>query len=367
MKRNLSIIGYYTSNFGDLLMLKGLIRAIPKEYSRLFILSYGKLDLEALGEIGLSNKTITVIDLSNKKKHLISILHALFTTKSIVWGGGTCFNVVENAFGGIRYMRVFHFFGARIYYMGIGINTNRVNNTLCESIKYALQISNSFNVRDRESQMYINSEIDSSFSALVPDLVYLNDFSPQHRCNKVLNGDRVVFVSYRCIDTYFNNSKEYLNGFIKNLTYLLNHLAINRVIIYPSDEVVDYDNNIVIATELNKVFLGRVSIDFYEHLTINDVLGVINNSFLVITGRLHVGVVSSVFGTPFLLLNYSSKNRAFIQDACINTKSLVEYNELKDETQFYSNSIELLKDRNVCNYVPSNIDILVNCTSSIMN
>lgn len=78
MRKSLSIIGYYTSNFGDLLMLKGLINALPKNYQHLYILTYGQMSLKDIGEIGLNGNYTTIINLTSKISILVSLIKAIF-------------------------------------------------------------------------------------------------------------------------------------------------------------------------------------------------------------------------------------------------------------------------------------------------
>ena len=341
MKRNLSIIGYYTSNFGDLLMLKGLLRTIPQNYRLLYILTYGQLCLCDLGDIGLEKEKIQIVNLSRSKvKNVLPLLTAMFTSKAIIWGGGTCFNPKENAYGGLRYMRLFHKFGVRVNYFGIGINTNQKTPILVKSLRESLNISENFIVRDKESLDFIRNEIDPTFNSLEPDLIYLNHFASVGTTPKG-NSEKIVFVSYRCVDSYFVNSKDYRDAFVGNLIKVLELIPIDRVVLYPSDRIIDLADNEYIADEVVKRSSKKVLVDFLDSIPVAEALSLIGRSRIVITGRLHVGVVSSIFGIPFQLLDYSSKNRAFVKDMGLNEKVLVNYESLDNEMTMCSNLLQI--------------------------
>lgn len=341
MRNNLSIIGYYTSNFGDLLMLKGLLETVPQNYRLLYILTYGQLSLCDIGDIGLDRKRIKIINLTKSKVYFIlPLITAIFTSKAIIWGGGTCFNPSENAYGGLRYMKLFHKFGVSVNYLGVGINTNQKTPVLVESLRESLDISDNFIVRDKESQDFIRKEIDPTFNFLEPDLFYLNHLTSADNTPKD-DSEKIAFVSYRCVDSYFVNSKNYRKGFVNNLLKVLETIPIDRVVLYPSDRIIDFADNEFIADEVIKCSPKTLLVDFLDSIPIAEALSLIQRSRLVITGRLHVGVVSAIFGVPFQLLDYSSKNRAFVKDMGLNNKVLVNYKSLDNEMTMCSNLLQL--------------------------
>lgn len=360
MRNSISIIGYYTSNFGDLLMLRGIIRTLSSNYKYLFILTYGNLSLVEIGDVGVSKERVVIINIASKLKSSLSLLCALFTSRTIIWGGGTCFNSKEKSYGGLRYMRLFHKFGVSVRYIGVGINTNKIDDYLSKSIKELFSLSERFMVRDKESLEYIRREVDSSFDCLVPDPIFLNNFA----IKGVKNQEKLLFCSYRCVDSYFCNASEYREQFIDNLLYLLCRYRIDRVLIYPSDHMVDLLDNKYIAERLIENCHNNVVVDFMDSLTVDEVLTFIESSWAVITGRLHIGVVSALFRKPFQLLNYSSKNRAFVNDYGFNEKCLVEYSSLSDETMLSSNILELVNNFTLpASFPPSTKSLIVDMAS----
>lgn len=312
-------------------MLRGLLNTIPPNYDHLFILTYGELLHQNAREIGAPSDKLIIINLKHKLRSSFLIMWALSTSRSIIWGGGTCFNSKENSYGGIRYMKLFHFWGAKVYYVGVGVNTDCITDLLVKNIRKAIAISENFTVRDKLSLSLIKEKIDPLFNSIVPDLVFLAGLPKR----KKKGSKRYLLISYRCIDSYFYNASYFREAFINNISIFLCNEKIEKVYIYPIDQKVDYYDNRYIADKLlsEKMCLGT-DIEFIDSLSIEKTINLINKASFVITGRLHVGIVSALLRVPFLLLNYSSKNRAFVKDYHINDNVLVDYNELCVDTLF---------------------------------
>ena len=193
-------------------------------------------------------------------------------------------------------MKLFHRFGASVHYVGVGINTNNKTELLLESIREALSLSKHFLVRDKDSRDYIRKEIDPTFDSLVPDPIYLNDLAA-----KGDSDDRLLFCSYRCVDRYFSDAVEYREAFINNLVNVMNENQIDKVLCCPSDRAVDYRDNIYISTELEKRNTGRQAVEFVASMPMEEIMSYISRSTVVVTGRLHVGVVAALYGVPQFL------------------------------------------------------------------
>lgn len=125
---------------------------------------------------------------------------------------------------------------------------------------------------------------------------------------------------------------------------VLKTISVNRVVLYPSDRVVDFQDNLFIADELINRLPKTIMVDFLDTISITEALSLIERSCFVITGRLYVGVIAAIYKVPFQLLNYSSKNRFFIKDMGINEKVLVQYEALNNEMTMTSNLIELYRN-----------------------
>lgn len=327
-RTGVSIIGYYTSNLGDLLMLKGLMDQLPDNVKKVYILTYGTF-LLSLNQF--PDLDIVVVDLTSVSSQWQLLLDALIHSKVIIWAGGTCFNDAENSYGGLRYMKLFHLFGAKVVYLGVGVNTDSASKRLSRNLKKAIGLSVCFTVRDTISKDYILSN-DLSYSiAVTPDLIFLNDFpKPYHNDKK-----KLLSVSYRCVDGYFREADCYREQMVKNIIAFVNNKKISEIKVFPSDKEVDTADNIFIAQEL-KEKLPQTEVSFFLG-ELDDYLKILSMSSYVFTGRLHVAVVSSIFGVPFQLLNYSSKNRALVVDAGLSPRCLVNYCDLVHPDLLYEN------------------------------
>lgn len=313
----IDIIGYYGHNFGDLLMLQGILNHLPNDCVKVNILSYDKLNI---GDLNLScNAEVHSFYIRMPIPKLIKLFRE---ADSIIWGGGSCFNDVDGS-GGIRQMLLAKLVNPsiRIEYQGVGIDLKKNrHNKFC--LKMALFLSSSFSVRDHKSYDIVKKH---SCTKLIDDPIYLNnDWLKKIKSNI---HERRLIISYRCIDKYFpQNKKNYLESFCRNIESLIATGGYNDVYIVNADSRVDNQNNSYIASRLET--LNLPVLNFVQQRPLEEICSLISSSSLVITGRLHLAAIASLYNIPYILLNYSEKNRQF---ALLhnNISSLVEYKELQ--------------------------------------
>ena len=316
----IDIIGYYGHNFGDLLILQGILNNLPEDCDKVNILSYDNLDIKDL-------------DLScNAEVHpfyirmpILNLIRLFREADTIIWGGGSCFNDVDGS-GGVRQMLLAKIVNpsVRIEYKGVGIDLkNNRHNKIC--LKIALLLSSSFSVRDQKSYEIIKG---NSCAELIDDPIYLNkEWFKAVENNKKENR---LIISYRCVDNYFKqNGSVYLELFVKNIEYLLLYEKFEEVFIINADSRVDNKDNSYIADRLK--IPNQTKLFFIPQRSLNEICTLISSSSLVVTGRLHLAAIASLYNVPYILLNYSEKNRQFvIRDN--NMESLVEYQELESDS-----------------------------------
>lgn len=318
------LLGYYGKNFGDLLMLSGILNSLYPEASIIDIISYDVLLKSAI--ITPLNKEINVyLSHSLGLKERISIYKS---AEIIVWGGGSCFNDVDGT-GAVKQMllaKVVNPF-IKIVYYGIGVDVNK-NWRHKLYLRVALVIADEFKVRDSISYAKVGNYKKVS---LVKDPVYLNmnyfnEFKTVHNKSRLL-------IAYRNVDNYFPNMyRRYLVNFVNGIRYVLEHHKFSDVVVFSCDY--DYDmNDSRFIYESIKPFCNAT---FFEYDSVSEICKLIANSSAVITGRLHVATVANLFSTPFLLLNYSVKNLAFYKENDTIGR-LIEYKDLKDDDVLFRN------------------------------
>lgn len=314
----IDIIGYYGVNFGDLLMLQGLLNSLPAKYEKVNILSYDDLDISKLNILCKAD-----IHSYNIRMPLLKLAILFKEADVLMWGGGSCFNDIDGT-GGVKQMYFAKIINPKIkivyYGVGIDIKNNRKHYAY---LKAALFISSRFAVRDLKSYEMIRK---FKCSELIEDPIYLNKEWLDNI--KAENIDRKLFISYRCVDKYYPNTYSiYLRWFIDNIVNLIEMNHFSNVCIMSADGRVDKVDNLSIINSIYKTSANVIS--NLEAFSLKDICSHIKSSSLVVTGRLHIAAIASFYNVPYLLLNYSEKNRQFtIKEN--KTERLVEYVSLKD-------------------------------------
>jgi polysaccharide pyruvyl transferase WcaK-like protein len=327
--KEITILGYYGDNFGDLLMLNGLLKNIPDTY-KINILTYSScLNTR---DLDISLDRIEIYDL-NKKGKFKNILKSVSKSQKIFWGGGTCFNDIDGT-GGIKTMLICFLLGKKCYYFGIGIDYIK-NLKSKVYVLIALIISSKMYLRDELSYKVIKQlfpsfvlQIFKNKISLIPDIASLN-FTKNTEQSQLENE---LLISYRNVAKYFDNHNDYLNMFILNIEDFVLRNNVNKINIIDADSDVDESDSIQIYNFLNKNY----NVSYKKALNLNEKLNIIKGSKFIITGRLHIAFVSMFYDKKFILLNYSDKNRAFIKENNLPYKILVEYDDLNIPFEFVS-------------------------------
>lgn len=316
----INIIGYYGNNFGDLLMLQGILNSLPSKYTKVNILSFDNLNLLDLDYS--CNATVESHYIRMPLKKLIGFYKE---ANVIMWGGGSCFNDIDGS-GGIKQMLLAKLINhkVQIIYYGVGID---IKKKICNKLylRLALNISKQFAVRDENSYRLIKKY---SCAELIDDPIYLNK-EWLYSINKNIKKNNSLVISYRCVDKYYPKLyKAYIENFIQNIKSLLSIYSFSEIHIINADNNVDKNDSMHIFQEISSFCNQKIS--YVDKFTLREICNIIGSASLVITGRLHIAAVASMYKTPSLLLNYSEKNRQFsLKENSLTT--LIEYFSLYDK------------------------------------
>lgn len=319
----ISIIGYYESNFGDLLMLEGIINKLPNSIKVINIFTYGNLNLKNLNLID-SERKINIFSLLNRPviKTLFKFIVNNWRAKSLTWGGGTCFNDFKGT-GGIKWMLVAKLLRCKINYYGVGID-NLSHFTSINRLRLALFISNNFLVRDNISLNIALKYAKESKFKIIEDPILLNNFST----HKYKSDERKIVFSYRNIDEYREDSALIRSNVLIQLVEYLIKLEDFELIIINGDDTVDTSDSDWFYEKLDKKFSDKVQ--YLRHISFQEKKEIISEANFVITGRLHIGFYAFINEIPFGLYNYSKKNEAFIKENNLSKIHLIFYDRLNE-------------------------------------
>ena len=317
-RKELTIIGYYESNFGDLLMLQGIIEHLPEHIRNINILSYGNFSLHDLF-VQKDRFRFKVYNCFQWRKQFIAILGALFRSGYCMWGGGTCFNNVDGT-GGVKWMLLAKLLGVKVIYFGIGIDLLKNDNNL----KKAIRLADYFCVRDNYS--YGLSQKYGKEIIRVKDPFLLNSYPIKEKDRS----GNYLLIAYRNVDRYFKNSPEYLINFIGCIKSLIERFYFSEIIIIDTDNAVDKTTGKYLYELLSTQNL-TIPLVYNPTGYLQEKCLLIREEKLIITGRLHVAYYAFLNQVNFFLLDYSMKNKQFIIENNICAERLVEYASLADK------------------------------------
>jgi len=302
--RSKLIVGYYGENFGDLLMLKSILERIIGAGSDARVFTYG--NREKLREFLDREFPFASIDIV--PAGLAAFAKACRKCDLAFWGGGTCF-MDEGGTGGVKYLLVARMLGLRVAYLGIGVDSQRHWKTrLC--LRLATIIARDIYLRDPISLAAIQALRPKGGArlSLVPDMAA--GIEPEIVPVDARSG---VLVCLRDLTRYFPAA------LASEINTGLCRLAVAEARRRGQGELVTI---LVADGEVDSCVSERAK----EHLENSGTLGavvsgnnvasaiaVIARSRCVISSRLHVGVVAHIVGVPYVLFNYSNKNRKFCQ------------------------------------------------------
>jgi len=320
--KQLTIVGYYGDNYGDLLMLYGVINNIPPIYSQVNVLTNSSyIQFENLKKF---DKKIVFFNYGTNKTS--TVFKALKGSDKIMWAGGTCFNDV-NGTGAVKIMLIAKLLGKKCLYFGIGVNTLRKFKSKLY-LWLGLLVSSNFIVRDEISKEVIEQCNFLLFDLFlkkkifkIPDLayLYLHDVNVS---NSKLDYD--LLISYRNVKKYFFNHHEFLNQFNIAVDTICQNYGFKKIAIIDADKEEDTDDSLYIKNHLQKV---GYAVDYIENISLDEKIKFILASNYIICGRLHVAFSAYYFNKPFLLLNYADKNLAFIKEHEISPDYLKNYDD----------------------------------------
>lgn len=321
---NVSVIGYYGNNFGDLLMLKSLL-SVQQPGVVYTVLTYGHGD--ALKKQGfISGNNIAVVEL-NRENRLLAY-KSIINSSAIIWGGGTCF-MDEGGTGGIKYMTLARLFGASVIYAGIGVDNHKKLKTRL-ILFFATVIAKAIYIRDSASLQAvrkINPWIISGKIKQSVDLAYALNTTDIHSVADLEDGGDYILLCLRDLEDYGSQSSgDICNRLLDLSIRICWQLGVNKVGIFNADAEVDTNVSRYAESELAdrgfKVFKISGS-------DIEESMAYIKGARHILSVRLHPAVVAYSLGTPFSLYNYSDKNKKFTAET--QTESCLIHQDAIDE------------------------------------
>ncbi|OXB13575.1 polysaccharide pyruvyl transferase family protein [Flavobacterium reichenbachii] len=338
----ISFIGYYGSNFGDLLMLNALIDYYTEYYGQINIYTYGNFD--NLYNSFLSNthlNKIKIFGLSGRDKiNYAQFIKSLKGSKYLIWGGGTCF-MDQGGTGGVKFMLGANFFKIPVLYLGIGIDSHfKLKTKLL--VFLSVFVSKSLYFRDLKS---IEAANKLSFGMFDTKIRYVPDIANIKEIQDEIISDNYIIFCCRDLAAYPKLNNEKVNHDLALLAVkICKQLGFNKIVNLICDAEIDEDQGKKAIT----VFLQNgIDVDTIYGSEIDKSLIAIKNSKFVITSRLHPAVIAQNLNIPYSLYNYSDKNKKFVEEVNEQARLICRYNinkHIADFQNLQKNNLDRVKE-----------------------
>lgn len=303
-----SLWGYYGFNYGDDIMMELFIDELTKRNTKVILVDSHAGNLK---EKVKNKNNVEVIDFFHlSKKEKFKTLSSLAKTTDLnFWGGGTVFTD-EDADGNFRFFLLLKLLGGKIGYISVGIgDMKRLSRKL--KTKVLIKLTSIITLRDKKS--YLTSKaINSNNSFNFEDVTYYYFNRYKSQSEKVNNHkkDNYLLVSFRSLENYFGKEKERKTAdqLAEIIPVLMEKHQFSQVIFLPLD-VKDVEINKNIQQSLD----NSIKSQLFTNISVDEMTGIIKNSGIYISGRLHGSVASEFFNIPTISLSYSNKINYFYE------------------------------------------------------
>lgn len=308
----LLMVGYYgKGNFGDQLMIEGLVSALSD--SEIAIVAYKETPFILSGvDIVFNNKKTSVY---SSLYNFFNIGLSFYKCDVVIWGGGTCFyddikNGPKNLYGIIKIFLLTRIFRKKMVFLGVGIG-ELVHSRNKFFTRYILENSDLVTVRDSQSLDYVFNDAIRGNIHQTEDLAYLYN----HSAGEVSQcPNKIIFCGLS-----HNNKPGYEDVIIvKNLARIFDQLIDAGYLIdmVPMHLGTSYDdiafNSMVYEHIVHKEKCRLVSISPLRQ--VNETMLVLSAATAVVSMRLHGLIAGLMLKKRICAISDSKKIHSFMLD-----------------------------------------------------
>jgi len=296
----ISLWGYYGFNYGDDIMMNLFLKELEEKDVQVILIDSHNGNLKEK----VNNTNVQVIEYwkltkFNKIKMLFKLARE---TKLNIWGGGTVFTDVDNDGNFLNFI-LLKLFGGKIGYISVGIGEIKKTSRKIKT-KLLIKLSNLISLRDKKSFEY-SRNINPKISHYSEDVTY---YYFQNFNTKTDENKDYLLISFRKLSKYYDEARELslANQLISIIPDFMNKNNLSKIVLLPLDKQ-DNDINKYIADSLSNSFETTM----LTTTDVDEMTGLIKNSSIYISGRLHGSVASEFFDISTLTLSYSNKIEFF--------------------------------------------------------
>ncbi|WP_420320944.1 polysaccharide pyruvyl transferase family protein [Flagellimonas sp.] len=315
MKNRIVLVGYYGyDNLGDDIMLFSFLQEMLNDFPKveISVLSKYSKNLERMCE-SFDNVKLKCFKQNSPIFNLILYLKAIFTSKMVIWGGGTCFSE-EDGIGNYKYFTINRFLKKKYAYLAIGLGNLNKKNSLTKT-RVLLENADFVSFRDKTSYVFAKSLCAHGNFYLTSDLSYLYEHNLKPKQIDVNCDVDYLLVSLRELSNFFD--KEAIESRYNELTTFLGKIIqkenFKKVVFLPIDSKKDFLANKFVMDSLLANNQINVMVELLKIEDMFEKIQIILNSRLNITERLHSMVVSEINNKPCIGISYSPKIDRFYE------------------------------------------------------
>ena len=317
--KKVTIVGYFgASNYGDDLILLGLINILKSYNINFNIIAHGYID-------GIDHNHQCFYWENNNKKHNFTMFNqATKDSDTVIWGGGTCFTDEEGD-GLFKYMMYLKIFTSiRIAYISVGIGNLK---KFRSKIKTFLIINIANYLSFREGKSY--SKALSYRIHRKQNIVKVDDLARDIIVNSKLNITKPknqLLIAWRDLRAY--QDLVVVENVVNWCVKFCYKKDIRKVLIINTDSSVDEEIGKRIKDYLS-VVLTDIEIEHNLTKNVKEKMELVQESQYILTSRLHIAMTAENFNNnECYIYNYSPKVKYFVEDASNNNVILLEREDI---------------------------------------
>lgn len=317
-----TILGYYgMDNFGDDLMLKGILGQLENHGLKVNILSYKKINW--LSKENYPNVKVFIWPKSKIGKYKI-FKKASENSRTVFWGGGTCFTD-EDGDGYFKYMVYAKLLGKKVGYLGVGIGNLNKSSRLLKT-KILINISSILTFRDKTSQLKALSWKKKASKAVIELVEDPANYTLESLISNLpsnIKGNNLVIAWRDLIDYSKTTIGSDLLPVAKMALRICDKFKLNKVVIMDTDSVRDHELSLTLKGYI-ETLSETIIVVYNNSRSYEEKLRILNDSKVILTSRLHIAVAAKYLKKDCYVYNYSPKISYFVEEESNDKIQLIE-------------------------------------------
>ena len=332
---------YGNGNLGDDLLAENIYFKLLESKKEVLVL-YNKFE-DAPKKINTRSFPVTP---KNKLAKFLTIIKLAIERKTIVYGGGSQIQLTKGIFNILLSARILKFFGSKVMFFSIGIEQIQCNRKNLNILKKIVSLSDYFSVRDTSSYKLLEGlGLKKDYYLSSDPVLALRNSSQNQNYELSKNGEKrilIVPMDYPVLYSFVDGLISSFENDNKAKILIFEIIPFARVDNYAVNKLYNY-----ISLKSNSQIVV-LKYDFtYDFCNVRYQFERAN---LIISGRLHGGIVSSVFNKPLVYCASFDRNikhnKNLAVDIGFSENCIVSdvENSFDKAIEFYNNPNSYIRD-----------------------